>query len=75
MRCPTLLLVGDEDQVWPPDLVDEVATRFATWSIPLTTEIYHGAGHTFAGQFEDWHRPRAAADAMERALAFVDEYL
>jgi carboxymethylenebutenolidase len=75
MRSPTLLLVGDEDQVWPQDLVDEVTKRFATWSIPLTTEIYHGAGHTFAGHFEDWHRPEAAADSMQRALAFLDQLL
>jgi carboxymethylenebutenolidase len=75
IRCPVLLLVGDEDQVWPQDLVDEVTSRFATWSIPLTTEIYNGAGHTFAGHFEDWHRPEAAADSMERALAFLNEHL
>jgi carboxymethylenebutenolidase len=75
MRCPTLLLVGDEDQVWPQDLVDEVRSRFATWSIPLSTEIYHGAGHTFAGHFEDWHRPEAVADSMERALAFLEDNL
>jgi carboxymethylenebutenolidase len=71
IRCPVLLLVGDEDQVWPPDLVDEVTRRFSTWSIPLSTEIYRGAGHTFAGHFEDWHRPDAAADSMQRALAFL----
>jgi carboxymethylenebutenolidase len=71
MRCPTLLLVGEEDQVWPPDLVDEVRRRFATWSIPLETAVYPGAGHTFAGHFEDWHRPDAAADSFERALAFL----
>jgi carboxymethylenebutenolidase len=75
MRCPTLLLVGDEDQVWPQNLVDEVTQRFATWSVPLTTEIYHGAGHTFAGHFEDWHRPEAAADSMARALTFLAEHL
>jgi carboxymethylenebutenolidase len=73
IRCPVLLLVGDEDQVWPPDLVAEVGRRFATWSIPLETEVYPGAGHTFAGHFEDWHRPEAAAAAVRRALAFLEE--
>jgi carboxymethylenebutenolidase len=75
IRCPVLLIVGDEDQVWPQDLVRDVTERFATWSIPLSTEIYHGAGHTFAGHFEDWHRPEAATAAMRRALAFVGERL
>ncbi len=75
IRCPTLLIVGDEDQVWPEDLVAEVTRRFNTWSIPFDKEVYHGAGHTFAGQFEDWHRPQAAAHAMERALAFLAEQL
>ena len=75
IRCPVLLLVGDEDMVWPPELLTEVTQRFATWEIPLETAVYAGAGHTFAGHFEDWHRPDAAAQAMERALAFVDRHL
>jgi carboxymethylenebutenolidase len=75
IRCPVLLLVGDEDLVWPPDLVEEVGRRFATWSIPLETAIYPGAGHTFAGRFEDWHRPEAAAAALARALAFLNDSL
>jgi carboxymethylenebutenolidase len=75
IRCPTMLIVGDADQVWPQELVAEVTGRFATWSIPLQTEVYPGAGHTFAGHFEDWHRPEAAADAMGRALAFLAERL
>lgn len=75
IRCPVLLLVGDEDQVWPAELVAEVTRRFATWSIPFEVEVYHGAGHTFAGHFEDWHRPQAAADAMGRALAFLADRL
>jgi len=75
IRCPVLLIVGDEDQVWPGDLVRDVTQRFATWSIPLTAEVYHGAGHTFAGHFEDWHRPEAAAHAMDRALAFLADHL
>jgi carboxymethylenebutenolidase len=75
IRCPVLLLAGDEDPVWPAELVEEVTRRFATWSIPLETAIYPGAGHTFAGQFEDWHRPQAAADATERALRFLTDTL
>jgi carboxymethylenebutenolidase len=71
IRCPVLLLVGDQDSVWPPALVDEVTRRFNTWSVPLETTIYGGAGHTFAGRFEDWHRPQAAAEAMEQALRFL----
>ena len=75
IRCPVLLLVGDEDQVWPSDLVEEVTQRFSTWSIPLSTEVYRGAGHAFAGHFEDWHRPQAATDSMTRALTFLHERL
>ena len=75
IRCPVLLIMGDEDPVWPPDLVAEVTRRFARWSIPLETEVYRGAGHTFAGHFEDWHRPEAATAAMTRALTFLAERL
>ena len=71
IRCPVLLIVGDEDPVWPPNLVAEVTRRFTQWSTPLETEVYRGAGHTFAGHFEDWHRPEAAAAAMAHALAFL----
>jgi carboxymethylenebutenolidase len=75
IRCPVLLIVGDEDQVWPAELREEVSERVARWSIPLETEVYPGASHTFAGHFEDWHRPEAAADAMRRALAFLAQRL
>jgi carboxymethylenebutenolidase len=68
LRCPVLLLVGDEDAVWPSTLVEDMVQRCATWNVPLETAVYAGAGHTFAGHFEDWHRPVAAAAATARAL-------
>ncbi|MGA7418224.1 MAG: dienelactone hydrolase family protein [Acidimicrobiales bacterium] len=71
LRCPVLLLVGADDPIWPPDMLAEVAERFDRWSIPLETEVYVGAGHVFAGHFEDWHRPRAEADSWARALHFL----
>jgi carboxymethylenebutenolidase len=75
LRRPVLLIVGDEDAVWPPELRQEVAERFARWSIPFELAVYPGAGHAFAGHFEDWHRPHAAAASWERAVAFLDEVL
>ncbi len=73
LRRPVLLIVGDEDAVWPPELRREVSERFARWSIPFELEVYPGAGHTFAGHFEDWHRPEAAAASWTRAVGFLDQ--
>jgi carboxymethylenebutenolidase len=75
LRRPVLLLVGDEDAVWPPELRQEVSDRFDRWSIPFELEVYPGAGHTFAGHFEDWHRPEAAAASWSRAVAFLGRTL
>ncbi|MDQ1360399.1 MAG: carboxymethylenebutenolidase [Acidimicrobiaceae bacterium] len=75
LRCPVLLLVGADDPVWPQDMVAEVARRFDRWSIPLESEVYEGAGHVFAGHFEDWHRPRAEAESWVRALDFLGRRL
>lgn len=75
LRKPVLLIVGDQDAVWPPELLDTVVRRFEQWSIPLETRVYAGAGHTFAGHFEDWHRPQAAAEAWVEAIDFLGRHL
>jgi carboxymethylenebutenolidase len=75
LRNPVLLIVGDEDLVWPPELLRTVVERFEQWGIPLELRVYEGAGHTFAGHFEDWHRPAAAAESWVEALDFLDRTL
>lgn len=75
LRRPTLLVVGDEDPVWPPALRQEVEARASRWGLPLEIDVQPGAGHAFASHFEDWHRPAATAAAWERSLAFVRRHL
>jgi carboxymethylenebutenolidase len=75
LRKPVLLVVGDEDPVWPADLIADIAHRCDQWSIPLEVSVYEGAGHTFAGHFEDWHRAEAAAEAWVQAIDFLGRCL
>lgn len=75
LRKPVMLIVGDEDPVWPPELLRSVVERCDQWAIPLELRVYEGAGHTFAGHFEDWHRPRAAAESWVEAVDFLNRCL
>lgn len=75
LRKPVLLIVGDEDAVWPPELCRTVVERCDRWAVPLELRIYEGAGHTFAGHFEDWHRPQAAAESWVEAVDFLNRCL
>jgi len=75
LRRPALLVLGEEDSVWPPARRQEVAERVARWRLPVEIEVYPGAGHAFASHFEDWHRPEATAASWERSLAFARRHL
>jgi carboxymethylenebutenolidase len=75
LRRPALLVIGEDDPVWPPALRQEVAARAARWSLPLEVDLEPGAGHAFASHFEDWHRPEATAASWDRSLALVRRHL
>lgn len=47
MRCPSLLIYGDQDGVMPPELLAEVRRRIDAWKLDVEVLVPTGAGHAF----------------------------
>jgi carboxymethylenebutenolidase len=71
IRCPALLIYGDQDPVMGPELLAEVRRRIDAWNIDMEVHVAPGAGHAFCFRAEGWHHPEAEAAAWEAAQAFV----
>jgi carboxymethylenebutenolidase len=75
IRCPWLGLFGAQDHTIPPEDVE--ALRAAVAKSPADTELvcYPEAGHGFNCDERASFVPAAAADALQRTLAFLNERL
>ena len=73
LTSPVLLLVGDEDVVWPADLVAEARRRFEQWGIDHTINVYPGAGHAFCAPAPAFHNGEASAAAWRDSLEFLQQ--
>jgi len=70
-QCPVMYHYGAQDQLIPPELVEQIsAGRPGHPSF-----VYEGAGHGFNCDDRPDFRPETAALALERTLAFLDEHL
>jgi carboxymethylenebutenolidase len=82
LQCPTLLLVGADDPLWPEELVrrvdDVLGMYLGPRGIGHEVVVYPGAGHTFSDHWSDGrtdsYRPEADADSWARATAFVSDH-
>ena len=45
IACPVLLITASDDEIFPPDLIDETANRFSR-STGATVRLLDGAGHS-----------------------------
>jgi carboxymethylenebutenolidase len=75
LTSTVLLIVGEDDFVWPPDLLDEVRARFTQWSIRHEIVTYAGAGHAFCAPTPAFHNAAAEQAAWSHATAFLSSQL
>jgi carboxymethylenebutenolidase len=75
LAAPTLVMIGDQDPVWPPELVGELEDRFKTWGIDHSITVYPGAGHAFCAPAPMFHHPDHAKVAWSDGLGFLQEHL
>lgn len=68
-QAPVLLLFGEVDYMIPLSDVEEIAKSHPT--VPV--HVYPGADHGFNCDARDSYHPTAAAQALERTLAFLAE--
>jgi len=75
IACPVLAFYGEDDH-GITDGVPELESRMEAAGVDFTARVYHGVGHAF---FNDTstskYNAEVAADAWDRALAFLDSHL
>ena len=75
ITCPVLAFYGEDDHGITDDVPD-LEGRMAAAGVDFTARVYHGVGHAF---FNDTapsrYNAEVAADAWERALAFLEARL
>ena len=73
LKTPTLGLYGGADPSIPVELVEAMRERLKEAQAPAEIVVYDGAPHAFFADYRESYRPDVAADAWERALAFLRE--
>ena len=76
IACPVIGFFGAEDTNPSPDDVKKIHAEMTRLGKPHEFHMYEGAGHAFLnfGNAER-HRPKQAADAWEKMLAYLDRQL
>jgi len=72
LTSPLLLLVGDQDVVWPAELLAETKARLEQWDIDHAINVYPGAGHAFCAPTPAFSNEAASDAAWRDALAFLE---
>lgn len=68
LRCPVLLIFGEEDQSIPREDIDAVRGALTDARKAFEIEVYSGAGHGFFSEDRASYHAEASAKAWERTL-------
>lgn len=72
---PVLSLYGATDGGIPVERVREWEAKYKEFDKINETVVYNGAGHAFFNDTRPSYNPEAAADSLQRTLAWFDQYL
>lgn len=75
IRCPVLGLFGEDDRNPSPKDVKKIHEELARLDKAHQFKSYPGAGHAFLNESRPSYRPKAAADAWKRCVAFLRKEL
>ena len=75
VRCPTLLIYGDQDVIMPPERLHDLGQRVRRWGVDMEIASYAGAGHAFCTDYPGFLHAHAARQAQADALAFAGRHL
>lgn len=71
VRCPVLLLYGDQDGLWAGGNGEEVARRLRRSGVEHRITVYPGAGHAFSSPGGGLHHAASDAASWRDAVAFL----
>ena len=72
---PILGIFGDQDQAIPVESVKQFASALNASGITNEIYLYGGVGHAFANPSGDNYAPKETADAWQKTIAFLRQYL
>jgi carboxymethylenebutenolidase len=72
---PILGIFGDQDQTIPVDSVKQFASALNASGITNEIYLYEGVGHAFANPSGDNYAPKETADAWQKTIGFLKQYL
>ena len=72
---PILGIFGDQDQAIPVDSAKQFASALNASGITNEIYLYEGVGHAFANPSGDNYAPKETADAWQKTMAFLRQYL
>lgn len=72
---PILGIFGDQDQAIPAESVKQFASALNASGITNEIYLYEGVGHAFANPSGDNYAPKETADAWQKTIAFLRQYL
>jgi carboxymethylenebutenolidase len=72
---PILGIFGDQDQAIPVESVQQFASALNASGITNEIYLYEGVGHAFANPSGDNYAPKETADAWQKTMAFLRQYL
>jgi carboxymethylenebutenolidase len=71
IACPVLLIVGDQDSLYPAEMVADIRRRFEQWGVDHQIIVYPGAGHAFSADAPHMHNADASAGSWKAATEFL----
>jgi carboxymethylenebutenolidase len=75
IEWPILGIFGDQDQAIPVESVKQFASALNASGITNEIYLYEGVGHAFANPSGDNYAPKETADAWQKTMAFLRQYL
>ena len=75
IRCPKLLIYGEEDPVGTPERLARLEENLKKGSVPYELKLYAGANHAFLNPDGWLYHEEAARQAWPDALRYLARYL
>jgi len=74
LRCPTLFIYGDQDEVMPAAQVEDLRGRLTQWGVDHQINIYPGAGHAFSAPVAPLRNDAADRASWPDAVQFLQRH-
>ncbi|HET6528111.1 MAG TPA: dienelactone hydrolase family protein, partial [Balneolaceae bacterium] len=75
LEMPVLAFFGAKDESIPKEQIKQFEAALNEAGVPNSIHIYEDAGHAFANPSGTRYQAKAAEDAWQKTVAFLNEHL